>query len=391
MKGIRRFIQAAVMIAGLTFLLTGCSKSVDFLQYADVTFDGLNGQAVADVAVDYNKFGTDVLGKGKSQTDMDEARTEAAMLGEVVYTVTPSENLSNGDTATLSVEVSDYFQKENKVTAKGASKTITVSGLKEPEMVDPFDDSVFTTVINGNADDGKVSVRITGTLPDLTFNVTNSASPDDPRSMLEYYKENPTDFRQYSSDDTITIKVNVKSDSDFDQQYALTRDSIEVPLKDVPKHISSPDEVTTEILDAVKPIAAARLEDTLSYNVDRMSVFDANHEEVAYAVTNIGAPRWANVGYLITLQDGVASYSKEYNDLFIPYEVDYETENPDETGTAVLGFWIKNVIINADGTADLGDKYSLTMTAYNSMEAFKANEIDIYSSEYDISEFDVNW
>ena len=124
MKGLRRLLLVAAATAGLVLSLTGCSKSVDFLQYADVTFDGINGQATATVNVDYNKIGTDVFGKGKSQTDMDEARTETAMMGEVNYEVTPSENLSNGDTVTLSVEISDYFQKEYKVTAKAASKEI---------------------------------------------------------------------------------------------------------------------------------------------------------------------------------------------------------------------------------------------------------------------------
>ena len=124
MKGLRRLLLVAAATAGFVLSLTGCSKTVDFLQYADVTFDGLNGQATATINVDYNKIRTDVFGKGKT------------MMGEVNYEVTPSENLSNGDTVTLSVEVSDYFQKENKVTAKAASKEITVSGLKEPEMVD---------------------------------------------------------------------------------------------------------------------------------------------------------------------------------------------------------------------------------------------------------------
>lgn len=109
MKGLRRLLLVAAATAGLVLSLTGCSKTVDFLQYADVTFDGINGQATATVNVDYNKIGTDVFDKGKTQTDMDEARTETAMMGEVNYEVTPSENLSNGDTVTLSVEISDYF------------------------------------------------------------------------------------------------------------------------------------------------------------------------------------------------------------------------------------------------------------------------------------------
>ena len=378
MKGLRRLLLVAAATAGLVLSLTGCSKTVDFLQYADVTFDGLNGQATATVNVDYNKIGTDVFGKGKSQTDMDEARTETAMMGEVNYKVTPSENLSNGDTVTLSVEISDYFQKENKITAKAASKEITVSGLKEPEMVDPFDESMFATVFSGDTETGKVTFKITGTLPDLTFSLTNGAPSDS--------------SKDYSEDDTVTLHVQVKALTNFSEEYVLSRDTIEIPVKGAAKYIRSADEVTTEVLDVIKPIAAARLEDSSSYNVDRTSVFDADQNEVAFARTNIGEPRWLNTGYLISWKDGEENFSKEYNDLFIPYEVDYEKDGSDETGTAVLGFWIKNVIIDENGEVDVdGHAYSITMTAYDSVEAFKKNEVDRYSNEYDIYEFPVNW
>lgn len=69
-----------------------------------------------------------------------------------------------------------------------------------------------------------------------------------------------------------------------------------------------------------------------------------------------------------------------------------EKDGSDETGTAVLGFWIKNVIIDENGEVDVdGHAYSITMTAYDSLEAFKKNEVDRYSNEYDIYEFPVNW
>lgn len=392
MKGLRRFMLVAAATAGLALSLTGCSKTVDFLQYADVTFDGINGQATATVNVDYSKIGTDVFDKGKSQTDMDEARTEAAMMGEVNYEVTPSENLSNGDTVTLSVEISDYFQKEYKVTAKAASKEITVSGLQEPEMVDPFDDSIFTTIFSEHAEEGKVSFEIIGTIPELRLNLINDAPKDSPLKKLQYYVDDFGKYVEYHEDDTIALHVKPSAPQDFAKKYALTRDTIEIPVKGAPKYIRSADEVTTEVLDVIKPIAAARLEDSSSYNVDRTSVFDADQNEVAFARTNIGEPRWLNTGYLISWKDGEENFSKEYNDLFIPYEVDYEKDGSDETGTAVLGFWIKNVIIDENGEVDVdGHAYSITMTAYDSLEAFKKNEVDRRSNEYDIYEFPVNW
>lgn len=45
MKELRRLLLITAATAGLALSLTGCSKNVDFLQYADVTFDGINGQA----------------------------------------------------------------------------------------------------------------------------------------------------------------------------------------------------------------------------------------------------------------------------------------------------------------------------------------------------------
>lgn len=327
---------------------------------------------------------------------MDEARTETAMMGEVNYEVTPSENLSNGDTVTLSVEISDYFQKEYKVTAKAASKEITVSGLQEPEMVDPFDDSIFTTIFSENPEEGKVSFEIIGTIPELRLNLINDAPEDSPLKNLQYYVDDFGTHKEYSEDDTIALHVKPSAPQDFAKKYALTRDTIEIPVKGAPKYIRSVDEVTQDVLDAVKPIAVARLEDSAGsdYNVHKESVFDADHNEIGFSRENVGEPRWADVGYMISWRsgEGERNYSSEYNDLFIPYEVEYIDDKTEETGTAVLGFWIKNVIIDENGEVDVdGHAYSITMTAYDSLEAFKKNEVDRYSNEYDIYEFPVNW
>ena len=56
MKELRRLLLITAATAGLALSLTGCSKNVDFLQYADVTFDGINGQATATVNVDFFSF-----------------------------------------------------------------------------------------------------------------------------------------------------------------------------------------------------------------------------------------------------------------------------------------------------------------------------------------------
>ena len=120
----------------------------------------------------------------------------------------------------------------------------------------------------------------------------------------------------------------------------------------------------------------------------------ADHNEIGFSRENVGEPRWADVGYMISWRggDGERNFSSEYNDLFIPYEVEYIDDKTEETGTAVLGFWIKNVIIDSDGSVDVdGHANSITMTVYDSIDAFKKNEIDKSADSYDIYEYPVNW
>ena len=132
MKKTLKHLLPALFLAAVMALLTGCTKSVDLLQYADVTFDGASGNATATVTLDYNGLGKELFGKSKDQDIWDEAQTELSLMGHVNYTVTPQTGLSNGDTVTLAVSADDTFLKNHEISLSETSKTLTVSGLKEP-------------------------------------------------------------------------------------------------------------------------------------------------------------------------------------------------------------------------------------------------------------------
>ena len=89
MKKTLKHLLPALFLAAVMALLTGCTKSVDLLQYAAVTFDGASGNATATVTLDYNGLGKELFGKGKDQDIWDEAQTELSLMGHVNYTVTP--------------------------------------------------------------------------------------------------------------------------------------------------------------------------------------------------------------------------------------------------------------------------------------------------------------
>ena len=153
MKKTLKHLLPALFLAAVMALLTGCTKSVDLLQYADVTFDGASGNATATVTLDYNGLGKELFGKGKDQDIWDEAQTELSLMGHVNYTVTPQTGLSNGDTVTLTVhsnrdDFSDCIDKYGAMP-QATEKTFTVEGLNEyVTSAETLSDSVLVSLQN---------------------------------------------------------------------------------------------------------------------------------------------------------------------------------------------------------------------------------------------------
>lgn len=166
MKIVRCFLPVLFIASAVAFVLTGCTKTVDLLQYANVSITGESGDAEANIMIDYNGLGKELFGKDKNQTAFDEATVEYSLGNDLVYTVDPEDGIFNGDTVTLTVTASDSFLKKHDIKLASTSKEIKVSGLEETgtpakpdkdnsasdsdiatpaanaEPVDPFDESI---------------------------------------------------------------------------------------------------------------------------------------------------------------------------------------------------------------------------------------------------------
>lgn len=150
------------MAATIAFALTGCTKTVDLTQYADVTYSGANGNGSASIALDYGGLGKELFGKDATQSIIDEAQTELSLMGNVDYTLDKEDGLSNGDTITMTVTCSDSFAKTHEIKLKNTTKEITVSGLPEAESLDPFAPDILTILYDDSIADGKVTINLLG-------------------------------------------------------------------------------------------------------------------------------------------------------------------------------------------------------------------------------------
>lgn len=267
MKIVRRFLPVLFITSAAAFMLTGCAKTVDLLQYANVSITGESGDAEADIMIDYNGLGRELFGKDKNQTAFDEATVEYSLGNDLVYTVDPEDGIFNGDTVTLTVTASDSFLKKHDIKLASTSKEIKVSGLEESgtpakaddnasesntatpaanaEPVDPFDESIFRIVtsdqvFNEKEYEGKVTVVISGQAPCMYIKVKNQLDSSDPRAKLEYTVTNKSDSEKvqqtprFFKNDTATISVAPHSGSDFYEHYSLTSDSMDVDLSSYP-------------------------------------------------------------------------------------------------------------------------------------------------------------
>lgn len=136
----RKILTTVLMIVLCVFLLTGCGSKTDAMEYVSVSFTGYNGNGEVDLDVDYDSMIEAVIGEepdDDSYEKFSEWMNEYLIYDEgIEVSCSPKDGLSNGDTVTVTVSLSETAAK--KVT--GESKKFTVSGLPEIETVDIFKD-----------------------------------------------------------------------------------------------------------------------------------------------------------------------------------------------------------------------------------------------------------
>ena len=136
----RKILTAVLMITLCVFLLSGCGSKTDSLEYVSVSFNGYNGNGEVALDVDYDAMITSVIGEepdGDNYEKFSKWMNEYLVYDEgIEVSCSPKEGLSNGDTVTVKVTLSETAAK--KVT--GGEKKFTVSGLPEIETVDIFKD-----------------------------------------------------------------------------------------------------------------------------------------------------------------------------------------------------------------------------------------------------------
>ena len=138
MKHIKTIFIALLTLLSCSLALAGCGRKANALDYVDLTFSGSNGNGRAELSMRTLELIESVIG---GEPEPNEGYS--SWLGKyidydegIAFSCTPDQNLSNGDSVTVTVTLSDTAAK----AIKGGEKKFTVSGLPEMQTVDFFRD-----------------------------------------------------------------------------------------------------------------------------------------------------------------------------------------------------------------------------------------------------------
>lgn len=321
-------LTAVCMCAGLT----GCGKeTVDVTADADISVSGYDGHGTAtfskgDWLMDTEK----TYGQGMSL--MELATLEEALGDAVKYSISPSENLSNGDEVILTIDVDNSALEDYDFKLAGGEKKITVSGLDEVETFDPFEN--VTVNFSGMSPNGSASINESGSSADIDLSYTLDKS-----SGLK-------------NGDEVTVSVSSYDDTDIEEYCESKGKAISATEKTFTvEGLASYAQTIADIPDDMKSKMLAQAEDAIKAKC----IWDKEGTTgVLKSLEYLG-------DYYLTGKEGFDA--SPYNKIYCVYKGTVEFNalkrhgdgKTKETGTASFYtyYYYDNIIIMPDNTCSL--------------------------------------
>ena len=309
----RKILTAVLIIALCAFLLTGCGSKTDAMEYVSVNFTGYNGNGEVDLDVDYDAMIEAVIGE---EPDSDNYEKFSKWMNEyLIYdegikvSCSPKDGLSNGDTVTVKVTLSETAAKK----IAGGEKKFTVSGLPEIEIVDLFKD---------------VSLRYEGIVGEYTMVHLDKLSDSQILQDCNFRVEPQSSIK---NGDVVTVTITNAETLAEKHLCAPAETSKTFTVSGLDEYLTDsdllPEEKIREIIEQFVP--ACRKEDD--------SIF--THSEPAYYKTYFCIGKEAVIG---------ADFNRLY--IYVCYD-QYMDGNYRWTVYTPLTF--RNLVLTADGSIDL--------------------------------------
>lgn len=354
----------------------------------EVSFSGTNGNGSASVSVDWETI---------EDTIMDSSEDTWDGLGGIIevedaidVSVSPDEELSNGDKVTVTIEYDKDTLSEHNLKLSGPMKQdFTVEGLTDVEIVDAFDPEVF------DVEDGEegIIIEFTGASPDAEVQIRSTLPSDHPLSDVQYSADPSNGL---SEGDTITITATLPYS---DEPRELKEESTTVTVDSVASYVDDLEEIDDKTWEEIK----AQCDDLwqakgvngtrgdtvwLNFGQSRGMGSDYTYSNFAYQDVT-----------LLHIKDGLTPnwWDGDTNYIYIGYHVDLATkedawnESEPVWDQAYGVFVIEDLIQSSDGETQFSIDMLSMGDIYQTKESFENTEINTMVDEYESSTMELNW
>lgn len=329
MKFSAKYLKIAAL-ASLAVVLTGCGrKDVNVNDYLTLECTGYDTLGTAVCTLDIEKM----IDENLEAFDLDEDSSDKAyesVLSRLTENLTGTADnltdLSNGDKVTFEWDDVDVEELEEIFPVKltVSDTELTVEGLEEPELFDPFE--YVTVIYEGIAPDGYVSIDVDSNIPvsgiRFTADVANGLSNGDTIKI--------TAQTSYDDINDYCVQYGMKAAMDEKEYTVEGLSSYAMALSEIPQE--SMDKLDTHAQDTLNAYVAKNWADTETF-------------ESMELVGNY---------FLFPKDSSISTYTKNY--VYFIYEITAKNPDTEESFTYYWYAYYTDVMILDDGTCsfDLG-------------------------------------
>ncbi len=319
----KRILTTLAIVCSL-FALTGCGvKKIDVQDMVTLKMSGLNTMGAAEAKINESALESAIFAADDSSSNI------AIVLSSNIFaTVTPNDNLSNGDVVQIEVGYDESVWESKGFALENASFSYTISGLEEGKSVDV--ESLY-------------EITYEGATPTIVARINNiSAEPD--LANVSFIANSPIlngePFEIIAQFDgsSYTVDIEKSHEKALSMGYLVSEEDLRITItpENLPYHVYHKEDVHPDILtliyDEVAPLIQKNVENAY-YRIFYSDDLEGFRGLESMGVDSI-TPHQIYLAKLAT-ESTVPEYS-HVNALFIIYEVNaVDTKYPEGQKTYV--------------------------------------------------------
>ena len=209
-----------------TYTVSGLEayKSINPFDYYNLEFKGYDGKGTARLSANYDK-------EAPSSFWLCDA------------TVTPNEDLKNGDKVTLKFEVGSIDLSRYGITLSTTTKEVTVEGLEDMEEIDPFTDDIIVFM---------------GKSPMVQVEINKDKLPEGTKSYFTYYVNGENRYNKMTFEDGEEVTFTVEVSEYLEKKgYTVKETEKKIKAKGEGAYITEPDDVKEMLEDPKETVIPA--------------------------------------------------------------------------------------------------------------------------------------